>query len=102
MKIRLLQGIVPSTNTLSFLCCSLYTDFICWRGLLTKLLCTPYEQRDGWEIAVSSFNGTLYMCEFDSEQRLQQQAEQTDALKEMSYWGLKFEQYVTAGQLPSM
>ncbi|XP_013412716.1 decapping and exoribonuclease protein isoform X2 [Lingula anatina] len=35
---------------------NLHTDFVCWRGLLTKLLCTPYENKDGWLIAVTKFN----------------------------------------------
>ncbi len=38
------------------------------------------------------------MCEFDTEQRAQHKANMTDRDKEMSYWGFKFEQYVTAGE----
>lgn len=76
---------------------NLHTDFVCWRGLLTKLLCTPFENRDGWRIAVTLFKGTLYMCEFDTESRKRQKQEMSERQKEMTYWGWKFEQYVTAG-----
>ncbi|XP_056019700.1 decapping and exoribonuclease protein-like isoform X2 [Ostrea edulis] len=75
---------------------NLHTDFVCWRGLLTKLLCTPYENRDGWLIAVSLYQGTYYMCEFDTASRKRQKDEMSDRQKEMAYWGWKFEQYVTA------
>ena len=76
---------------------SLHTDFICWRGLLTKLLCTPYENRDDWCIAVCLFKGTYYMCEFETQKKEQEKRTMTDKQNEMCYWGWKFEQYVTAG-----
>lgn len=70
---------------------------MCWRGLLTKLLCTPFENREGWLIAVTLYQGTHYMCEFDTESRKLQKQEMSERQKEMTYWGWKFEQYVTAG-----
>ena len=40
------------------------------------------------------------MCEFDTEQKIQSQSNQTQRQTEMTYWGYKFEQYVTqAGEL---
>lgn len=77
---------------------SLNTNFLCWRGLLTKLLCTPYENREDWKIAVSKFRGTYYLCEFETESKKQQKAETTPQQDEMCYWGWKFEQFVTADQ----
>lgn len=64
-------------------------NFVCWRGLLTKILCTPYETRDGWTIAVSRFGGTLYMCECEKTASY-------PGMELMTYWGFKFEQYATA------
>ncbi|XP_052761789.1 decapping and exoribonuclease protein-like [Mya arenaria] len=75
---------------------NLNTDFICWRGLLTKLLCTPYENRDDWKIAVTLHNGTYYLCEFDTEAKKKEKAERTERQEEMCCWGWKFEQYLTA------
>ena len=37
------------------------------------------------------------MCEFDTESRKRQKQEMSERQKEMTYWGWKFEQYVTAG-----
>lgn len=74
----------------------LNTDFICWRGLLTKLLTTPYENRDGWMIGVTLFSGTYYLCEFETEEKKHQRETTTQRQDEMCCWGWKFEQYLTA------
>ncbi|XP_050393444.2 decapping and exoribonuclease protein isoform X1 [Patella vulgata] len=75
---------------------SLSTDFVCWRGLLTKLLCSPYENRDGWMIAVILYRGTYFLCDFETEEKKKQLAKVTERQEEMCYWGWKFEQYVTS------
>ena len=76
---------------------SSFTDFVCWRGLLTKLLCTPYEKLEGWKIAVCRFRRTLYMCEFETDEKLDDSRFDDKRQQEMSYWGFKFETYITAG-----
>ncbi|XP_067673650.1 decapping and exoribonuclease protein-like isoform X2 [Haliotis asinina] len=75
---------------------SLNTDFVCWRGLLTKLLCTPYENRDGWIIAITLFRGTYYLCEFETEEKRHERETTTERQDQMCYWGWKFEQYLTS------
>lgn len=77
---------------------SLHTDFLCWRGLLTKLLCTPYENRDDWMIAVTKFRETYYLCEFDTQAKKRQKEQTSPHQDEMCFWGWKFEQYVTADE----
>ena len=77
---------------------SLSTDFVCWRGLLTKLMCIPYENRDDLMLAVIKYRGTYFMCEFDTEQRIRQKEDETPRQKEMCAWGFKFEQYFTADE----
>ena len=75
---------------------SLNTDFICWRGLITKILCTPYENREGWKIAITLYNHTYYMCEFDTDARKEQRKSESHYQKVLTYGGYKFEQYVTS------
>ena len=82
---------------ISVVCMFSFADFICWRGLLTKLLCTPYENQEGWKIAVCRFRGTLYMCEFDTDEKLQENRLDDKCQQKMCYWGFKFETYITAG-----
>ncbi|XP_046351572.2 decapping and exoribonuclease protein-like [Haliotis rufescens] len=75
---------------------SLNTDFVCWRGLLTRLLCTQYESRDGWIIAVTLFKGTYYLCEFETEEKKHQRDTTTERQDQICYGGWKFEQYLTS------
>ena len=79
------------------ICFSLHTDFVCWRGLLCKILKTPYEKIDRWIIAVTLYNDTYYMCEFDTEELLNDIKNMSTREKHMTYWGHKFEQYMTSG-----
>jgi len=70
---------------------------VCWRGILTKLLCTPYENREGWKIAVLRFGKTLYICEYKTDELTNDGFKNSELQKEMTYWGFKFETYITAG-----
>ncbi|CAI5768107.1 Decapping nuclease [Podarcis lilfordi] len=72
----------------------LNADFVTWRGHLTKVLTTPYENQDGWLLAVSLFRGTLYISEVETEAARRQREQRTDLLKELMYMGYKFEQYM--------
>ncbi|OWF40092.1 decapping and exoribonuclease protein-like [Mizuhopecten yessoensis] len=73
------------------------TDFVCWRGLLTRLLCTPSQTSEGWKIAIIRFRDTFFLCEFDTKKNAEFKKNRTGKQDEMCYWGWKFEQYVTAG-----
>ncbi|XP_029996010.1 decapping and exoribonuclease protein isoform X2 [Sphaeramia orbicularis] len=68
-------------------------DFVTWRGHLTKLLCTPYEMREGWMLAVTRFQGTIYISEVETEAARRDCENRTEKHEEMMYWGYKFEQY---------
>lgn len=73
---------------------SLSTDFVCFRGLLTTLMCTPYERRDGWEFNAVKFKNTIYLCAVETEGRRIQRQNETQKNRDMCSWGFKFEQYV--------
>lgn len=81
-----------------FCCSQVSTNFVCWRGLLTKILCTPYENQEGWKIAAARFRNCIYLCEYDTQQKVEDKRFEEPRQKEMTYWGLKFEQYVTTGE----
>ncbi|XP_060570759.1 decapping and exoribonuclease protein-like [Ruditapes philippinarum] len=65
-------------------------DFVCRRGLLTKVMLSPYGDKEGWFIAVVYYNGTYYLNEIFPKERFKFEND------EMSCWGWKFEQYLTA------
>jgi len=75
---------------------SLHTDLVCYRGLLTTLLCSPYEGKEGWEVTAAKWRGTLYLRQQETEERRRQRERETERQKTMSSWGYKFEQYLTS------
>ncbi|XP_074648874.1 decapping and exoribonuclease protein-like [Tubulanus polymorphus] len=73
---------------------NLKADFICLGGgILHKIVCSPYAS-DDWALGVSKFNGTLYVCEFATDKKVNSGVtfQRSD---EYTYWGHKFEHYVT-------
>ena len=75
--------------------CSLNTDFVTWRGHLVKILCTPYEKRDSWRLDACKYNGTIFICEVETDMHKKQRLCQSERQKQMCYWGYKFEDYMT-------
>ncbi|XP_029441741.1 decapping and exoribonuclease protein [Rhinatrema bivittatum] len=69
-------------------------DFVTWRGHLTKVLTTPYEKQEGWQLAVTLFRGTYYISEVETEEAKRRREERTAAQEELMYMGYKFEQYM--------
>lgn len=69
-----------------------------WRGHLTKLLTTPYERQEGWQLAASRFQGTLYLSEVETPAARAQRHSRPAHLRELMYMGYKFEQYMCAGE----
>ena len=70
-------------------------DFVLWRGHLTKMMCTPYESRDGWIMACQKLNQTIYISEVESEQAALQRRNRSNRESLMTYWGVRFEGYMT-------
>lgn len=80
---------------------SLPVDFVCFRGLLTVIVCTPYENQEDWIICATKFRGTIYLCAFDTTDKVHSRKNMTERDKLMTYWGYKFEQYMTTGMFIS-
>ena len=87
------QVINPQTNETMPLT-MLSTDFVCFRGLLTTIMCSPYEKRDGWQIFAVKHKGTIYLRQMDTEAQLKAEANKSEHQMRMCSWGYKFEQYV--------
>lgn len=75
----------------------LTADIVCFRGLLRLLMCTPYEDKDGWSILASRYQGTIYLCAYETAENRQNRESQTDQLKKILSYGFKFEQYMMSG-----
>lgn len=68
---------------------------MCFRGLLTTLFVTPYELKESWILCAAKFNGTIYLCQFDTDAALKRIAEMTKQDIRWCSYGYKFEQYMT-------
>lgn len=63
---------------------------------MTKILCTPYERREPWQMAMCLFKGTIYISEVETDEARKNRLSQTERQDEMCYWGYKFEDYITS------
>ncbi|RKP04936.1 RAI1 like PD-XK nuclease-domain-containing protein, partial [Thamnocephalis sphaerospora] len=72
-------------------------DVMCYRGVMTRIMCTPYERRDAWELG-----GTLYIEEHESEPKRRQRINATRRQDMMGYWGYKFEALSTVSKPPHL
>lgn len=61
-------------------------DFVCFRGLLTKIMITPFE-RENWTINATCLNGTIYMWSWQEERNFPHK-------EKFIHWGYKFENYM--------
>ena len=72
---------------------TLETEFVCFRGLLTLISCTPYLPQDSWSILATQFQKTVYLWQLKEGD----DCHRNPRLREMALWGFKFEQYLCAG-----
>lgn len=70
---------------------SLNTDFVCYRGLLSKIMVSPYENTNRWVICATKFKGTIYLCEFHETY-----PPPDNYYNKLSFGGFRFEQYLTS------
>ncbi|OTF76581.1 Dom3Z-like protein [Euroglyphus maynei] len=67
-------------------------DFITQRGVLTKIMCTPFVT-DEWHIGFTKFKGTIYICPFFNDH--DEDESNFERLNMASYGGYRFEHYIT-------
>lgn len=71
--------------------------FFCYRGLMTCVACTPYENREPWKIVAILYKGNIYLCARDTEEKLHRKLNMTERDKQFTSWGYKFEQFLLSG-----
>lgn len=74
-------------------------QFFCYRGLMTCVACTPYENKDPWKIVAVLLRGNIYLCARDTTQKQQRKQNMTEREKLFTSWGYKFEQYMLSGKI---
>ena len=73
----------------------LLTNIVTWRGMITKMLCSPYNKSEPWKVAATLYNGTIYLSEIETEEAKERTERQTPREQQYCYWGVKFEDYMT-------
>lgn len=69
-------------------------DFICFRGLLRMLMCTPYEEREPWIVLATKFRNTIYLCAEETPLKKAEKARRTERDYHFIRYGFKFESYI--------
>ena len=93
-KFRLQSGMQSSSV--------LNTDFLTYRGVITKIMCFPYETREGYIIAATKYKGTIYLYEFLTEKKRQEELNRGEKTNMFSYGGFRFEYYITEPANPEV
>ncbi|KAI0079591.1 RAI1-domain-containing protein, partial [Panus rudis PR-1116 ss-1] len=69
---------------------------VSWRGVMTKILTAPYEERDEWELNIMVHGSTLYLEEHLSSDRIKEKNEISPHHRKQMYYGYAFESYCTS------
>lgn len=71
-----------------------FKGFVCFRGLLRLIMCTPYDKRESWIINAISFKGTIYLCAEETIEKKNKKMSETEENKKFSRYGFKFEKFI--------
>ncbi|CAD6184380.1 unnamed protein product [Caenorhabditis auriculariae] len=77
-------------------------EFVSWRGLLTRIAVTPYDQRDSWRFRAARRLGVVFLNEEETEEKKKKKENISVREKHMCFWGFKFEQYMTVSDKEEM
>jgi RAT1-interacting protein len=71
------------------------TDMVTYRGMLTKMMLTPYSKSDSWQCVAVRRGGKIYLLEVDTQEKIRQEETRDRRGEMMCFWGRKFEQYTS-------
>ncbi|KAH9382018.1 hypothetical protein HPB48_015307 [Haemaphysalis longicornis] len=76
------------------------TDFVCGRGTLARIACTPYDKRNDWRLVACRHRGTIFLCSSltDAYRQLRLDDKADPERDRPAYWGYKFEQFMAASE----
>lgn len=77
---------------------SLGVDFVCKRGLLSRLARTPYKTDEVWRFSATLFRGTIYLCEVRSESRAAWETKNSEVVRRTEFWVHKFKKLMASAQ----
>ncbi|KAJ1893114.1 decapping endonuclease targeting mRNA, partial [Coemansia sp. IMI 209127] len=78
----------------------LQSDFVLFRGMLTRMFITPYCLRDSWAMNATRLGSTIYIEDDLSPEKLAEQEDVGDAHRKLQYAGYRFESLCTLNESP--
>lgn len=69
-------------------------NFVCFRGLLSRIMNTPYEDREAWILKAIRFKGTIYLCAEETSYKKAEKRRRTEKDIKFLRYGFKFESYI--------
>ncbi|KAI9308347.1 RAI1 like PD-XK nuclease-domain-containing protein [Cunninghamella echinulata] len=76
-------------------------NIITWRGIMTKILCTPYCRTEPWELRATKYKDSIFIEEQTTQLKKDQEANASVRQQLMCYWGYKFETLSTISKPPA-
>ncbi|WWC98132.1 hypothetical protein V866_005023 [Kwoniella sp. B9012] len=68
---------------------------ITWRGMITRIMTAPYEDREGWEMTAIALDGSVYVELHDPPEVRAKRRNQQAPYAKQSYMGYSFESFST-------
>ncbi|KAI5806651.1 RAI1 like PD-XK nuclease-domain-containing protein [Peziza echinospora] len=65
-------------------------DFVTWRGMMTKMLCLPFDRRSSFEMNATKFQDTIFIEE-NHTHKMSIRGGESRQNQLFSFWGYKFE-----------
>lgn len=69
-------------------------DFVCFRGLLSRLMLTPYELGEPWIVLATKYKNTIYLCAEETQKKKSEKGRRTERDIKFLRYGFKFESFV--------
>ncbi|KIY46675.1 RAI1-domain-containing protein [Fistulina hepatica ATCC 64428] len=71
---------------------------ITWRGVMTKVLTAPYEERDAWDFNIMCVDRTIYIEDHLSDEMLAERDNVKPHQRQQMYYGYSFESWCTSSK----
>ncbi|WVW79529.1 hypothetical protein I302_101498 [Kwoniella bestiolae CBS 10118] len=74
---------------------------ITWRGMITRIMTAPYEDREGWEMTAIALDGSVYVELHDPPEVRAKRRNQQASWAKQSYMGYSYESFSTVSGEPN-
>ncbi|KAK8844162.1 hypothetical protein IAR55_006956 [Kwoniella newhampshirensis] len=71
---------------------------ITWRGMITRIMTAPFEDRDGWQMTAIALDGSVYLELYDPSEARARKRQQESSWALQSYMGYAFESFSTVSR----